>query len=86
MKMQSMIEKVARAIAEVNVSGSDLLHYSYDKDSDGYLELARAAIEAMREPTEAMLDSTGGECRVWAPGAWVSMIDAALKENGERTA
>lgn len=45
------------------------------------LHEARIAIEAMREPTEAMVDSCGnGECGKWAPGAWDNMIDAALKE------
>ncbi|ASR06905.1 hypothetical protein CHY08_07110 [Rhizobium leguminosarum bv. viciae] len=43
--------------------------------------LARAAIEEMRTPTEAMVDETGGgECNKWARGAWALMIDAALKE------
>lgn len=39
---------------------------------------ARAAIAAMREPTEEMLDATG--LRHGAPLAnWQAMIDAALK-------
>lgn len=42
---------------------------------------ARAAIEAMREPTEAMLKTCGnGECAKWVPGAWGLLLDAALKE------
>jgi len=44
-----------------------------------YVPLARAAIEAMREPTEEMIDACGnGECAKWAPGAWTAMISAAL--------
>jgi len=45
--------------------------------------LARAAIEAMREPTEAMVDA-GYEAGGYTPdpsnieGAWRAMIDAAL--------
>ena len=46
----------------------------------GYISEARAAIEAMREPTQAMVDSCGnGECAKWAPGAWSIYIDAALQ-------
>jgi hypothetical protein len=46
------------------------------------LNLARAAIEAMREPTEAMVNSCGnGECAKWAPGAWANYIEAALSHD-----
>lgn len=56
------IEKVARAIAKVNEDGgSDLLHHSYEKDSEGYRELAQAAIEAMREPSPDMIDAAAKE-------------------------
>ncbi len=40
---------------------------------------ARAAIKAMREPTEAMLDKGPGDPYM-DRGVWAKMIDAALKE------
>ena len=71
--MTEMIERVARAIAQcLNEPGQC-----------SYSDIARAAIEAMREPTEAMIkegaygsgeDSAGVAC-----GAWKAMIDEALK-------
>ena len=54
-----------------------------DKTRARWFKFARAAIEAMREPTQAMIDSCGdGECSKWAPGAWAAYIDAALREEG----
>jgi hypothetical protein len=50
-----------------------------------YLKLARAAIAAMREPTEAMLKA--GTLAYETPGkgfligAWQAMIDAAMKDD-----
>lgn len=64
----TMIEKVARAIA---CSNENDIHWN------GYIVCAKAAIEAMREPTEEMKD-------VCVNMVWVStyqkMIDVALKE------
>jgi hypothetical protein len=62
-----------------------------------FTKLARAAIEAMREPTQAMADK-GGDQFDWGPsgyydapqgsaypeGVWRVMIDAALAELTER--
>lgn len=45
--MSEMIERVARAIAVANK----------DEGGDGYDVLARAAIEAMREPTNAQIEA-----------------------------
>jgi hypothetical protein len=54
-------------------------------DQERWRFLARAAIAAMWEPTEAMLAACGnGECSKWAPGAWQTMIDAALSEDKEQ--
>jgi len=73
----SMIERVARAIQDrcrergFNVCPAPLVHH-----------IAAAAIEAMREPTEEMVDA----CDINIPtegmiyGVWRDMIDAALKE------
>lgn len=66
----TMIEKVARAIAEA-VSKNE-------QASNMWSETAKAAIEAMREPSEAMIsiiDVTSG-----AVEQYQAMIDAALKE------
>lgn len=64
----SMIEKVAKAIAL--------------RDTTDEFAMARAAIEAMREPTEAMIEfgfNQTGDGRENVKAAWHSMIDAALR-------
>lgn len=72
--MSEIIERVARAIENVN-----LLDYNLTKEEIN--SLAKAAIAAMREPTLFMTDSANGivsthECKE----VWQTMIDAALKE------
>lgn len=73
--MSEMVERVARALA--NEEG-----YAYDPVP--YNRRARAAIEAMREPTDAMVDAggwLGGENGVGDSSArvvWTGMIEAAL--------
>jgi hypothetical protein len=81
--MSEMIKRVADAIA-------DLPNGIMDVE-----QVARTAIEAMREPTEAMLDAVshyvdgGGEqypIRVGSDDSqaiWRAMIDAALAEVSE---
>ena len=68
--MSTMVERVARAIAEQKVQNFDW-HRHVDTT-------ARAAIAAMREPTEEMIVAW-----IRAPGAikggWQGMIDAALE-------
>ncbi|MGR9384932.1 hypothetical protein [Rhizobium leguminosarum] len=44
---------------------------------------ARAALEALRTPTEAMLDE-GPPFPYMDNHVWARMIDAALKDNGEK--
>lgn len=74
----TMIERVARAMAEnhwpVDFEGTKAgyveTHWHFHADD------ARAAIEAMREPTEAMKDAAFGN----DPTLWSRMIDAALQE------
>lgn len=66
--MSEMMMRVARALSDA------------DHMADGdYRKLARAAIEAMREPTEAMIAS---DQLPYSPGEmigfWEIMIDAAL--------
>lgn len=73
--MSEMIERVALAIMRVETE---------DKISD-YYKFARAAIEAMREPTEDMKNCSeeihwGYRCQVCGglTEGWQIMIDAAL--------
>ncbi len=73
MKPPAMVRRVGKAIADAGICC----------DSD-CLRQARAAIQAMREPTAAML-TAGYEkgCGGWGEGEecgpiWTSMIDAAL--------
>ena len=78
--MSEMIERVARAIFKEMLPAIRMT----EQDAAYYSTVAHAAIEAMREPTEAMIkegaygsgeDSAGVAC-----GAWKAMIDAALDE------
>lgn len=79
-----MVERVAKAIAAADLDEGDGMYdyYALTEDIvDLYTTLARAAIKAMRDPTEAMYeeaeDAIGYNvaCDIW----WV-MIDTALKE------
>jgi hypothetical protein len=72
--MESMVERVSRAIR-------------LSLDETGYYpDAARAAIEAMREPTPEMIEA--GNIPGWDDSVsvglseeiWPAMIDAALKE------
>jgi hypothetical protein len=73
MMPDSMIERVARALLVADRSAIT---------PDYYQRMARAAIEAMREPTEAMLDAGVNfrERNARTEQIWQAMIDAALKE------
>ena len=77
--MTDMIERVAKAINDTM-----LQHGDYKPD-----ELARAAIEAIREPTEKMIDAGSKEQRniLSKPieGIWTAMIDAALECSTKQT-
>jgi hypothetical protein len=78
-QMGEMVERVAAALRKLPIRdsknpGSELDHLRLR-------EAARAAIEAMREPTKEMIDA----CDINIPtegeivGVWGSMIDEALK-------
>lgn len=81
--MSEMVERVAKALWEHGGDGSlprswKLLHS--DKKPE-YRHMARAAIEAMRRPTDAMVDvSYDVGCGPGCLEVWVGMIDAALKD------
>jgi hypothetical protein len=71
--MDEMVEQVARAMA----ASEPKLAYWDDKRS-----MARAAIAAMRDPSEAMLDATKAlsSSRAYVGDVWRAMIDAALRD------
>lgn len=87
--MSEMIERVARAMAFADLGTDTWDVKSEEDDGCGYLGkedfrvMARAAIEAMREPTMAMIDAGDAEdvhCLAQASVHYTAMIDAALKE------
>lgn len=86
--MSEMIERVARALASHHwyMSGNDPEKEGavIDRRWRNFEPQARAAIEAMCEPTEAMLASGSRSIfhsdKDWESNAcWRAMIDAALK-------
>ena len=100
--MSEMVERVARAVAaadwraEIDEASEPErwleAAIAYDLTNDNgrfrYDEIARAAIEAMREPTEAMIDA--GYAVGYSPDplptdlVWRAMIDAALPNDIEK--
>jgi hypothetical protein len=88
--MSEMVDRVAQAILAVNVPRANWDYCKSVPDHPLYtqsIELARAAIEAMREPTEAMIEagSTAADHEFGTIGleaakeAWNLMIDEALR-------
>lgn len=75
--MSEMVERVAQAIA---IDNGDLNGYTSGTPLDGfdYESAAKAAIEAMREPTEGMRKA--GEQWVLVTTVWQAMIKATLVE------
>lgn len=76
--MSEMIERVARAICETTSGTGD------DHQWEMFVDEARAAIEAMREPTPQMVDS-GMACEAGTfeediQRIFKTMIDTALSE------
>lgn len=63
--MSEMVERVARAIKD-----AEQMHWN---------DMARAAIEAMREPTAKMVVIADSSLRPISPRIWRAMIDEALK-------
>lgn len=100
--MSDMIERVARAIyaerylVEIAFGAMPAWEDVQGSDRTGTFDEARAALEAMREPTEAMTSATSGvvtgcdgeygdynvycDDRV-AGEIWTAMIDAALSNS-----
>lgn len=82
----TMLEHVARAIC-IRRGGDPDTEITYQNGSPSvllwqdYEDDARAAIEAMRTPTDEMLDAINAHAGSIAPEyAWESGIDAALSE------
>jgi hypothetical protein len=76
--MNAMVERVARALED----NSDLLDPTGSEPRD-FVAVARAAIAAMREPTEVMIEAVYGghpENTRIARECWRAMIDAALAD------
>jgi hypothetical protein len=80
----TMIEKVARALAKVYARGTGDDEVAANRYADSFWRKfkddARAAIEAMREPTDAMLGAGEGETHDDPAPVWAAMIDRALSE------
>lgn len=95
--MSEMIERVAKAIYEEDDPWHKAWPWPDLNESQGspepYRRIAAAAIKAMREPSEAMLDrfvsralcvsiSGEGGWSEYARAQWQTMIDAALVGEG----
>jgi hypothetical protein len=80
--MNEMIERVARAIADNLYSADPYDEMVKDRRANYRIQsVARAAIAAMREPTEAMSQAGGGEQGdpFMANVVWRRMIDEAKR-------
>ena len=81
-----MIERVAEVLSqkESGLNLAELARHSQPRDADFFRDCARAAIEAMREPTPEMMRAfqNGHEL-----GAWHEAIAAALStsKRGDET-
>lgn len=86
----SMVKKVARAMADAFTNGNMQFDEASEHHQRLYIEAARAAIEAMMDPTDAMLSDEicahlESDMDHMTPmgslnRAYGSMIEAALKE------
>ena len=81
-----MIERVARAICQADEQNGgpswEYVRSLGERGVSGYFDRARAAIEAMREPTEAMALAgieADMESGFGATMAWQAMINKALE-------
>lgn len=81
-----MLTRVARALCKED--GKDWNEIN-DWGKCNYHDLAKAAIEAMREPTDAMMAAgvqTCGEVTFSGIPSWRAMIEAALTSSAEGAA
>jgi len=93
MTEQSMVEKIARAICDSDFcddgdhGAGEAWADMDERQRDYYRDNARAAIKALREPNEAMVDAARGripaahgQAWIFAKDAYTAAIDAALAE------
>jgi hypothetical protein len=83
--MSEMVERVARAMAADYNIRHDCQHgfddvFFLDAVRDEWRAAARAAISAMREPTEAMVRAANRNNHPRDEETWRTMVDAALEE------
>lgn len=85
----SMVEKVARAI--LNAHAGDIPVHDADLQWSWWIEEARAAIEAMREPGPVLMKAGATRSAMEGPpefqklnaaAVWQAMIQAALEGDG----
>ena len=83
--MSEMIERVARALAIADGMHPEAVSNGEDAVPVWtlYVDDARAAIEAMREPTDVMVDAGYAVTVDDETEVWQAMIDAALSQKGE---
>lgn len=77
--MSKMVVRVREAIMKSWAEQGDVPFPLYQSEAEA---IARAVIEAMREPTEAMIRASrewDGRMSHRSSGAWQAMIDEALK-------
>ena len=88
----NMIEKVARAMCadDSGPEGSTQFDFHWEEVGHCYMSNARAALNAMREPSDAMKEAFDRDFEEWFSEEiedqyhlYKIMIDAALKEAGE---
>jgi hypothetical protein len=82
-----LVEKMAKAMCEEDcVTCPQRTDTEWDQESAFYLSFARAALKAMREPTEAMTKAIAVARKptpipaALADLIWHTMIDAAIAE------
>jgi len=78
-EIPEMVERIAKTLAEYGKQ-SPWWNSLSRQSKDRFRGQARAAIEAMREPTEEMWDA-GADAAEHNQGPWEAMIDAALGED-----
>lgn len=77
--MSEMIDRVAHALCDFDI-GKDAWNYTGEHECrDDYRALARIALKAMREPTEAMIGTRIPGLRSEIIATYHDMIDEALK-------
>ena len=77
--MNEMIERVAKAIYYRGCPDDKPFEDIPEVFKAGWFRIAKAAIKAMKEPTEAMLDAGAYDLDMTLKQQWKLMIEAALK-------